>query len=287
MIFPGQSSADAIYATENTPEVMQSWPEILKILFTWAQGLWLWRSASAYSTDSRLSGLGFFWLLGCVPSILFLLRRSITRSSFCSKRYLFLVLVTIVGIAFIGTPLRWWARYTLWIYALGLPCFAVVLECVLRRRARKLAYLWVMLCFAVLFFESVMSMYRVSCSESVRKLCKEPALLFDRQTWVKPPHSHLNGTWFDKVFEEDAAVAVGPLGETHIVLLGYLSYPVGRLNWVSIPQDPDINEMRAQGIRYVIWDTETPIPEVLREIVLRMDEYHGMYLIVLMDEFGG
>ncbi|MCL4553037.1 MAG: hypothetical protein M1305_05735 [Candidatus Marsarchaeota archaeon] len=70
VLFPGQSVAESINQLSNTPLWMRSWPGVLRVLYTWLEGIQHWPSSVIYYADTREGGLGFIWLLGCVPATL-------------------------------------------------------------------------------------------------------------------------------------------------------------------------------------------------------------------------
>jgi hypothetical protein len=133
-IFPGEDLSKMIGFEETAPAVFRHWPACAKVPYTWAQiGDW-WPRIGDYRTcwpdtmwflDSRFGGLGFLWPLGCVPAIVATLVLSLTRPP-ARGRWVFYGLLAVVGVTFVAWPMNWWARYTVWIYALGLPCFAAV-----------------------------------------------------------------------------------------------------------------------------------------------------------------
>lgn len=157
VVFPGVSVRKQIEEESNTPEFMRSWGTTKRVLYAWAQsGRVEWpvdarveHDAQGYAVDvpenvvpawprsiryqdARSGGLGFLWLFGAVPSLVAVavmsIRRwrssgRISRSSVATLLYFLLV----AGL-FSTTPMRWWARYTLWLYAVGLPMLAVVLH---------------------------------------------------------------------------------------------------------------------------------------------------------------
>jgi hypothetical protein len=322
-IFPGLSVAKMIGTEECAPIAMRHWPQCAKVLFVWAQlgfdGC-RWPD-TMWFTDTRQGGLGYFWLLGCVPSILAMLAAAVFRPGVV-RRSILLSLLAVVGVTFLATPMNWWARYTLWKYALGLPCFAAVASAAMGRRAlptrgwaggrpakgsdlaagsgagKLLAGLvrsWLAACVLILLTEGTLALVlNVAWAKSPGVYSAKqllPALWHDQ--WRHPVcymMPELNGTVFDDILSGDAAVAVGRLdtqqesGTYKVEILGQLSLPIGRRAVLPLPDrvdDAAVARLRAQNVRYVIWDDAVPLPDSLWRAAGQVCQPPGFLVVVL------
>jgi len=287
-IFPGLSVAESINLVANTPERMRSWPGLMKLLYTWLQGLWNWPS-TIYGVDSRLGGLGYLWILGSVPAMLFLFYRYIRYPQSHGHRRFLLVLLAVTGIAFLSTPMNWWARYTLWIYALGLPCFAVVLDGIVGTGQRRLPVrLWALACLVVLVLEGSMCLGRVGASSYPGSWRANPLGVLHRQNWQWPvcyTFPGMSGTIFDQIFTSDAAVAVGPLKGRRKMIMGQLSLPIGHRTIIPLQENLEqdsINRILLQHVRYVIWDDGLSVPAALNQLAVRTDHVSDFWVLTLI-----
>lgn len=285
-IFPGPPVSEVINAVGNTHPSMRSWPEITKVLFTWSQGLWNWpRPILLYG--SRFGGLGYLWLLGCVPSTLFLFYRFVRRQHSWAQRRFLLVLLTIVSIAFLGTPLRWWARYTVNIYALGLPCFAYVLDRILRGYKSRPAWFWSRMCLVVLVLEASICLSDAIYPSNILALYHNPLGLLESKNWrYKPILPELEGTVFDEMLSGGDSIAIGPVSGHWQSIMGRLSIPIGSRNWIALSgelSESDVDQIISQQVRYVVWDKMRPIPLALRRLAVKTDIIEPVMASVTFD----
>jgi len=284
IIFPGPPAYEATGLVLQIPQSMQFWPEILRVLYTWSQGLLEWPK-SIHGYDSRLGGLGYLWLFGGLPATLFLCYRFMRHGHSAAHRRFLLVLLAIVGIGFLMTPMRWWARYTLSIYALGLPCFAVVLDRIFRERGWCLTRLWIWMCLVLLVLEASVCLAMIIYPSSKRDLFNNPYELLQSRNWrAKPVHSELTNTLFDEVLRGENTIAVGPLSLQEASITGLLSLPIGYRKWITISGDlgeGDIDKLILQKVRIIIWDKTKPIPLSLKRLAIRIDDVPGLYIITV------
>jgi hypothetical protein len=289
-LFPGMKVGEAISADANTPEFMRQWSWPSQVLFTWCQGLSAW-PGSIRGAANRLGGLGYFWLLGCVPSIalsaVFIFQKK-------GKEFgCWILLAIIVSAAFLGTPMRWWARYTVWIYALGLPVFSMFAfgwaraRCEPRRRFACCYRAWLWTCGIAFVMEA-----------SFALLDAQPIVLIIRNGihvrerpkrgtnyWFKD----LEGTALDVVFRADGPIAVGKLNVTGsragaYLLVGLLVQPVGKrllLPVSSGSSHDEVQKLRHFGVRYVILSDTDPPGEALRAMTKAVHQLPGFILLDL------
>ena len=236
--------------------------------------------------DAREGGLGYLWLLGCVPAVIALFVGLLRRTGARSRRWTFAVLAAVTLATFLATPLDWWARYTLWIYGLGLPCFAACASAGLRRRVVWLrAAAFGLLCgyaslavfeAAIAFAWSATPATFLGRPRIPGSLAEIPFVLTDY-----PPTSFffpgLDGPVATEAFTSDATVAVAPLEVPALPALGQLAMPIGFRRVVLA--DPGVGHddetLRAfrqrTGAAYVIWSLSLGQPEALERARLRVE----------------
>lgn len=291
-IFPGVTVSDALSGQHNIPPHMRAWPPAARVLYCWAQGLGAWPE-SMQGYDTRGGGLGFLWILGCVPAVLLSIARR--RISEPPKKQVLYFLLAVVGIAFIVTPLNWWARFTLWIYGLGLPCFAhAMTRLVLNRNgrafARRAGFAWLALCLALLLFEGLSSAARVVSLASRGRPPGSLGNLFKPSRWNWPScylFPEMQNTVMERILSQRADVAMGPHGKMefwlYAGLVGQLSQPIGARRLIFL-DGSDEAEYRLSGVRYIIWDETLPLPPSLRPLRESGTSVGGFLVIPPADE---
>jgi hypothetical protein len=135
-LLPGTGSVnDLLDAAHNTPKELRPFGEARRIAFTWLQ----WTGA-ATTYDDRYAGLGWAWPFAAVPALFTLLSRRARGTlgpAVCGPA-LFVLALTAVGFAL--QPMRWWPRYTVWLWGAGAFALALTAECWVRwGHARALA----------------------------------------------------------------------------------------------------------------------------------------------------
>lgn len=297
-LFPGISIPQAIDEIANTPEIMQPWPWLVRLAFAWSQGLWNW-PLSIRGVDSRLGGLGFIWILGCIPAIAFTFCRKLRYSQTGFHRSLLLLLAVVVSASLLITPMNWWARYTVWLYALGLPCFAITLDHVTRCTSRLLVRLWVTVCLLLLIFEGSMCLLDQVARDYPgypRALLIDPIGILRLRNWRRPVcylFPEMEGTAFTRVFAKNSPVAIGPLqsrsgGRWKVEIVGQLSLPIGQREIIFLPATLEQAEAEtvARQARYVIWDDTLPVPISLQNLAVESDLVAGFWLLALSADTG-
>ena len=269
-LFPGVSVSEAISENSNTLTQLKNQPGVVQILYTWAQGLKAW-PVSIKGYDSRNGGLGFIWLFACIPSILIAIF-SFAKFTPGQKRSL-LVLGVITSLVFLVTPMNWWARYTIWIYGLGLPCFALVLtNSVFNPKVRiwsKLAsFAWMAFCLCFLLFEAAYSTVDVIALASPGPLRSNLMNVFKPASWKWPTcylFPDMQDTALENVLNQTGIIVVGPHGDMkfwrYAGLVGQLSQPIGARKLIFINESQAENEqIDLTDTRYIIWDESIPVP---------------------------
>jgi hypothetical protein len=105
--------AQILDEAHNTPVVLRSLGLGARLARTWSE----W-NGPAIDFDDRLAGLGFIWPAVAVPALLALAWR-VTRGKTNGGvgNVVFAVLLTIALFAL--QPMKWWARYTIWLWGAG------------------------------------------------------------------------------------------------------------------------------------------------------------------------
>lgn len=270
-IFPGISISAAIDAPTNTPILLQHTPRLVRFIYTWFQGFTTWPK-SIIGYDNRLGGLGFFWILICVPAIT---ASILSISKFTKKtRRNFIFIFCVVVLAFFITPLNWWARYTIWIYALGLPCAALIISGIVYRKNTKkslriLAIIWIILGSSLLLYETIYNTKTILAQSSPGSLNIKNVLKEETWTWqTSYLFPDMQGTVLEKILMEPSQVIIGPRGEMdwwrYVGYIGQLSQPIGDRQLFFIAEDPSEGELTAlSNARYIIWDDSVTLPQLL------------------------
>ncbi|MBI4559873.1 MAG: hypothetical protein HY706_19970 [Candidatus Hydrogenedentes bacterium] len=287
VLFSGIPLEEQIRAVAVTPQEMLPWPGFRKIFYTWCQGFREW-PGSLIPYDARLGGLGYLWLFGCVPAILLVVlqrfRARLKKNVLAPTVLLPLFLITTA--AFLTTPLNWWARYTAWVYAAGLPCFAAVVDKLSERGVlRWMSRSWTLLCLAVFALEGLYALCwvgsRTHCYDDGWKPLPENPIEVARML-VKPcPKSYiftnLNGTAMESVLHSDATVALGALRRPRHLILGQFCQPLG-VRGIVLLSDENLKDaertakfLREHDVRYVIWDNGIPLPSALERTAARVE----------------
>jgi hypothetical protein len=290
-VFPGLSVGEAIGEAGNTPPQYRSLPGFLRVLMNWAQ-TGLSRPETSMTVDSRTGGLGYLWLLGCVPAITVLLTQVFRRRpEVMPWRGVLLLLGTIVGVEFLVTPMQWWARYTLWLYALGLPCLAAAVSQRSPSRPARAWRFYLCLCIVAFLIEG-----GICAALAIRHQCFPwrgswnvdwtQAGKYQRPTLFP----NLRGTILTEIVEGSGGVATGPLmgltpnTRSKSDILGDLGLPIGRRPYEFLPEEVTPRRAAAlwnEGVRYVVWDGSMPVPKSLSDISEKIVDVPDFHVIVL------
>jgi hypothetical protein len=290
VIFPGAPLAMAIQEEEGTPPQMRPWPPLQRIGYTWLQGLRAWPS-SIETPESRLGGLGFIWAAGCLPAIGLLALSPKLRPN--PQRSFWLLLV-VTGAAFITMPMNWWARYTVWIYALGLPCLAVAIEKVLQaRRAALFGVAWGGACALLLIFEGAHAGIYALDATFPGALVQSPRSALTPANWrwsYAYLFPELEGTAYDQLLAEASIVAIGPANWPADAwpifgIMGQLSQPIGARHVVHLGTKSSAADLAAQSVQFVVWDKDVPLPQDIAAVVAD-SQTAGQFLILRLSPPG-
>jgi hypothetical protein len=288
VLFPGVSIHDSIGEEANTPRPLRSLSPVARVESTWSQRPW---PSSIMGYDARLGGLGFLWLYACLPAVaaaaVVLFRRE-------GERAIFVGLLVVTMAAFLTTPMNWWARYTIWLYGLGLPCLAVIIDAATRsvpgeRLWARLAIAGWLSCVAwfamretrVAFVGMIRSEYPSTWDGDFLGLLRPSG-------WRRPENDlfpQTRGSILDEVIATPCTVAIeGPLsgeleGRLKHNLLGALSRPVGRHRLV--PVSHSLPALHREGVRYIVADDAEPISNELSAVAARIEHPRGFWVVVV------
>lgn len=306
VLFPGEPWMKATQLDQQILQEMHGQSRIVQVFLAWLQGgsRWLREILSGAGNDSRIGGLGYLWLIGCIPCIALVLWRNLrSRSSgpnanCMQKGQIFWILFAMVTLSFVATPLNWWARFTIWILALGLPCFAIVVDEIIFRSPTSLhGRVWIAACLSVLILETttvmrwqVLTTYRGSWKNNITGL-------LHKENWQWPTCSVFPpscGTMFDQISATDAPVALSPVGMTGqsddwwVVwkpkIVGQLSVPLGKRSIMALPAVLDakvVAEIVSQRVKYIIWDDSLKLPEELKPLATEVVHAAGFWILIL------
>lgn len=289
---------------------MEEWSQLKRVFFNWLEGVNNWRSA-ATSYSSWYGGLGLLWILGGVPSIIILLIRT-GRGYFAPRQgrigkspgigMNLMALSIMVLILFFSMPEghSHIIRYTIWLYGIGLPCFAVVSGQVWYARKGFVRWggrLWLVVCVIVLVLEGLYSLnyqtgrifvYQSGGEDSTFSLFRIARSLRERYPagyyW-----GELRGTIFEDILADQEAVALGDLEGRRKLILGHLSQgdAFGKRDIYFFEQDTieSAEKLRVflkdHNIKYLIWDIEEPIPVTLKELAVLKEGVGGLFQVLV------
>jgi hypothetical protein len=203
----------------------------------------------------------------------------------------------VTAIAFLLTPMHWWARYTLWILGLGLPCLAWALEQRRPFRAQRWAGAWMVLLLFLFLAELLAGFGWVAGADPVDwygcdPFPPRPKIAMNRLSWYRP-FAAIDVDNGSEICREILAgrdpVAIGPLEDNGLLsgsmmgMFGALCDPSGRrpvllLKPKQLTTRDELGRfLRRYRIRYIVWDIEGLFPQPLREMTTPRRERKGSF----------
>jgi hypothetical protein len=311
-VFPGLEVDQFVQSEANTTAELRGRPVYERVLKEWIQR-WGWREDFFWS-DTRVGGLGYFWPAACLPAIPGFLFYLIRKRKW-STLGIFAPLLAVTTAAFLIQPVNWWARYTVWIYAVGLPSFAALASVFYTPRNPSAAAaaedpngnkpLSPRRTFGIAMLAGTINLWTSTC---ILILALEGwVCCFWACTWVKFPSpnaikdsmiarfscntilwSKLHGTAFDEIFSSDCPLALSQIyahpNTNYTIIMGGLSTANGKRRIVMVDKNPDkkiIDSLIAEGVPYLIWDSTDPLPEVLKQYDFPVEKAEVFYVVKL------
>ncbi|NIM18915.1 MAG: hypothetical protein GTO42_02670 [Candidatus Latescibacteria bacterium] len=257
----------------NLPSWLEKYPSWSRMFVSWLQ---LDAPISGYAP---VGGMGYIWLAGEVPAfiyawVLFFRRRfghPIRELAFLSILLFVLLLVQ---------PSQWWARFTLWLHALGLPCFAVVLHhSVARWHLIKRHLMTIILGLGVI---SVAIWESHKALEIEWRTGRNPEAQRDEEMFLTSQEYYFwemeNVPRFDEFFSA-RRVARSHASYYGALFIGVLAMPLDQREVIVLPMElesEDVASLQSGGTEWVIWDVigAGDVPEVLTRAAREVHVYH-------------
>jgi hypothetical protein len=213
--------------------------------------------------DAREAGLGFAWLLACVPSTLgaFLFLRG-------RRRALLLGLAAFATLAMIAQPLAWWPRFTIWLYGAGAPALALALDRLLGKIRLVPVAIATLMGGLVLFEAGYSFVYASTVTWSAGPPTVWPPDAFARALMHEAGDRYLH--WgFTGPVTRDALAGQEPVGMSaqgwqSLTILGQLARPRRGRRIVLLDHDIGADDVRLRdmvarsGVRWVVWNNTFP-----------------------------
>lgn len=224
-IFPGEPFEKIVNTRGQTPPEMRDWPAWKQVGHTWLQGQSMKRWHGALGEyASRFGGLSFLWLLGALPASIALATSAVVqvvrKRSRGDREGLYIYLFAFIALLFLITPNNWWARYTVWIFGIGLPAFIYCASRPMKRPSLSiLKWCWTLACCAVFFYEAGVASITVA---DAKPPFWKPT---EGTTYWKPAET---SPYARMLAEPEAPVALYKLITRRQSILGTLCQPIGR-----------------------------------------------------------
>lgn len=271
-IFPGEPFEKIVNTRGQTPPEMRDWPAWKQVGHTWLQGQSMKRWHGALGEyASRFGGLSFLWLFGALPAsfavALIAAWRLTTRNTgpdrrTQSARYLYLF--AFIALLFLTTPNNWWARYTVWIFGIGLPAFIYYASRPMKRPSLSiLKWCWTLACCAVFFYEVGVASATVA---DVKPPFWRPT---EGATYWKPAD---DSPYARMLAEPEAPVALYKLITRRQSILGTLCQPIGLRSVYFLSEetaaDPEAMArfVKEHNIQYLITGEKGAQPKGIQQL---------------------
>jgi len=294
-IFPGQSVAASIYALHNTPPEIRGQPWPWQVAQAWLQSLPQGWPASIVGVDAHLGGMGFLWLIGCFPSLAWLVwtsrrRAGLVTPAWGGERQALLFLAAVVMAAFLFTPMRWWARYTCWIYAAGIPPLAwLCAESIVRPPRLSIIHLWPTVLLVVMLGEAACG-WRALVDQTAT-FCSTWGSGATPCATLRQMFPESSDTILETLCLAGHPIGLGPMtgqsptsGSYRSAIAGPFSLPPGLRRVVGVDghvNPADIARLNHMQVQYVIWSRALPLPPALRAAAETMEPVGGFMVIRL------
>lgn len=235
----------------NVPPWLERYPGPSRMFVSWLQ------SDAPISGFDPTGGLGYVWIAGAVPAILFLWWLAVRRRFPGSVRE-FAFLTALILCLLVVQPARWWARFTVWLHALGLPCIAVAAHYAATRWRTSPRHAVILVLAASMIGLAVWESNRTLDLEWKEGRTTEAAGVGDRfETSLEHVFPGMADTpGFDAFYAADK-IARGPWGHQGARLGGILAMPLGDREIFVVLADAgevEVESLRGKGVEWVVWD---------------------------------
>lgn len=256
VIFPGYDHVQ--FSEANLPAWLAAYPSWLRMPVSWLQ---LDAPIHGYAPTG---GLGYLWLVACVPAIAVLVALTARRrrDRFAGE---FLFLFALVALLLGAQTSTWWARFTVWLVGLGLPALVIVLQRAQARARAGLARLLVvtvaMGCVVLAGWETNRTLALEQQEGRLPATGGAPVAYRTSLQYIFPDLDGVPGL--------DRFLAADTIGRTRwgrlgTLMGGVLSQPPGQRRILVMPARPgtaDLATLLAAGATWLVWDLEAE-PEV-------------------------
>ena len=251
VIFDGHDHVSMLAA--NLPPWLKRYPSQLRMFVSWLQ---LDAPISGYGW--KVGGLGYLWIAGAVPAFVYLWIQCLWGGA--RRHRLVLGFLTVLGVALLTIqPVKWWARHTQWVHAVGLPCFVVVIQMAVdgwpRRKWRLVTVVLGMAVVGVAIWESC-SVLSIEWLNGRDRRFREGLPRF-RSTLQAMFPTMARDEYVWRCLHAKR-LARGPWHAGGTLLGGILAMPLGRREIVALPASPNdahMESLRKRGIQWIVWDT--------------------------------
>ncbi len=287
------------------PEGTEDWSQASRVFSYWISNFTDWWPVTTYCDwYHRGGGLGRLWMFGALPALAGLAAAELIRRlqgrrgpPVISDPGVFLVLILIVVLLFFLMPPHHnhLARYTIWLYGLGLPAFVLAGQRAWNCRSRPLRWggrFWMIGVIGLLTAEGSASLlYQYDLTRQYWDDWRRPppiGLRLCRSLSYPYPSGFPAGSLAAAMITGGGAAALGPLDGRKVLILGRLAEGPAFGTRKIYFLDPGIAEDRARlsayladrDIRFVVWDEEIEVPRPLRELsVLRESAPGGLFVL--------
>jgi hypothetical protein len=264
----------AQFTDANMPQWLAEYPPGARMFISWLQ------LDAPISGCAPIGGMGYVWIAGALPAFLYLcvlLFRKRRQSAYPVREFFFLT--ALVLMLLVIQPATWWARFTIWLHALGLPCIAVVLcQAVSRWHSARRHLFTIILGFGIIAGA-------IRESDTTSKIewqdGRDPQaeryrdMFLPSIDYVFPQMANIPAV---SRLLESTRVARSPMANMSSLFVGILCTPLGKREIVVVPAEPresDVAALREAGIEWVVWDVSDmgDVPEVLRRAAKETQAY--------------
>ena len=257
----------------NLPPWLERYPGPTRMLVSWLQ---FDRPISGYAP---VGGMGYVWLAGAVPAVLLLWLLSIGRRYPGPVRQFAFVTILVLCLLAVQ-PATWWARFTVWLHALGLPSIALVIYAAASARRvwwRVLAVVVAAGVVVTVVWESGTTLALEWADGRTGEVTSARNATFETSGEYMFP-GMADATGFKQFFEA-GKIARSPWERYGTLLGGVLAMPLDKREIVVLPMYPtesDIQALGPRGVEWIIWDVLAAgePPDVIRDASTESYQYH-------------